>query len=165
MKVLLRKDGTYKVLGSENDVVDIEQVVTVPTIKDREWLEVNAKFWKLISIFSDPAGSLPENMEYAIFHECSELHYDRMERAKKSILFYAGCTEPVFKKIDGELTRVEHPLSLSGVSTKEYQQIYPKCRDFIFSYLLRFGWTSKNLDTVYGCLFAGIPLNEYNQSK
>lgn len=151
--------------------------------------DIADKFFKLISIFCEPDGSMPEEVEKYFGIEHIEGLKGRVEKVRSRILIDLGYSKKrvvkgfklkrnedidpnvlngifdMLKSLD-LIIEEEEALSLTTFENPiEFQKMYSQAKDYIFNLLKENGWNEKNLQHSFGCLYVGLPLEEYKLSQ
>lgn len=151
--------------------------------------DIADKFFKLVSIFCEPDGSMPEAVEKYFGIENIEGLKGRVEKVRSKILIDLGYSKKrtvkgfklknnknldpsvldsifaTLKSLD-ILVEEEEARSLTSFENPvEFQEMYRQTRDYIFNMLKENGWSDKNLLHSFGCLYVGLPLEEFKLTQ
>jgi hypothetical protein len=127
-------------------------------------IETNKKYFELISIFASPKFSMPEPLERFLGLEGVEAKSRRIDDCREAIMYHIGYRKKSIIRIDGQLIRGETGMSLREIpNIEQHIEIYAQTRDWIFAQLRKWGWDDKALQDAFGCLFLGIPKNDYDK--
>ncbi len=152
--------------------------------------DIAAKFFQLVSIFCEPDGSIPEEVEKYFGIENIEGLKGRVEKVRSKILIDLGYTKTktvkkfklkrldneednellksVYKMLEelGAFVQEEEALSLTSFENPiEFQKMYGQVRDYIFNMLLDNGWSEQNLLHSFKGLFVGLPMEEFKLTQ
>ena len=152
--------------------------------------DIAAKFFQLISIFCEPDGSMPEEVEKYFGIENIEGLKGRVEKVRERILIDLGYTkaqkvkkfklrkddneetnellQSVYKMLEGlgAFVQEEEARSLTSFENPvEFQEMYIQTRDYIFNLLKENGWNEQNLLHSFGCLYVGLPMEEFKLTQ
>lgn len=152
--------------------------------------DIAAKFFKLVSIFCEPDGSMPEEVEKYFGIEHIEGLKGRVEKVRSKILIDLGYTktqkvkkfklkrldneednallQSVYKMLEelGAFVQEEEALSLTSFENPiEFQKMYGQVRDYIFNMLRDNGWSEQNLLHSFKGLFVGLPMEEFKLTQ
>jgi hypothetical protein len=146
--------------------IEIDNQISI-TIEPKVDAEINAKFHKLISIIADPDGSLPERLEYFFFEdEVVDDREDRHDRIRKRIFREIGFVNIQELKLGTDVFQIKQEKSIREIKDKvEYQEIYTKCKNYIFEMLKKNGWSESDLDKAFECLYFGVSLEQYKAMR
>jgi hypothetical protein len=126
-----------------------------------------SKYMKLISIFE---MNMPEMLELQIFGGYAlPTRRKRVDYLDQHIRLSLGWQDVKPCNIGIAPNNIIRPLpvamSKNDISDDDWVKLYPQTRDFIFTSLRNHGWDSTQLEEAFGCLFVGIPKEDYDNLK
>ena len=120
--------------------------------QDVEWLEINRKFFKFITIFAENA---PEKVEKRLgLKDVNELS-QRVEIVRKTAFILCGWreNEVVWNENTGTAEIRFVAKSVTKLTAREYQKAFVAVREMLLVELMQSGWKETDCKAVFGELY------------